>query len=168
MSADPQYQAALALHRFGLGPRPGTMPGSIAAVASYPRGALLAELEKPGIGQIVDSSLMSAPKAAMAAFNFREARQAAEIAKKMAEPGGNEMMANAMEAKPAEQPKPPQAANAAQAGGLEQARNTFVARQAMGRLATAEEIAALVLYLSAPESMFVTGQAVVIDGGWTI
>ena len=60
------------------------------------------------------------------------------------------------------------AANAAQAGGLEQARGAFVARQAMGRLATAEEIAALMLYLSAPESMFVTGQAIVIDGGWTL
>jgi 2-keto-3-deoxy-L-fuconate dehydrogenase len=37
----------------------------------------------------------------------------------------------------------------------------------MGRLATADEIAELVLYLSAPESQFVTAQAVVIDGGWT-
>jgi 2-keto-3-deoxy-L-fuconate dehydrogenase len=60
------------------------------------------------------------------------------------------------------------AANAAAAGGLEAARGAFVARQAMGRLATAEEIAALVLYLSAPESTFVTGQAIVIDGGWTL
>jgi uncharacterized protein (DUF1800 family) len=96
MSADPKYQAALALHRFGLGPRPGTMPGSIAAVASDPRGALLAELEKPGVGQIVDSSLMSAPKAAMAAFNFREAQQAAEIAAKMAEQERAATMAMAM------------------------------------------------------------------------
>ena len=54
MLADPKYLAALALHRFGLGPRPGTVPGSIAAVASDPRGALLAELDKPGAGQIVD------------------------------------------------------------------------------------------------------------------
>ena len=59
------------------------------------------------------------------------------------------------------------AANAASAGGLEAARAGFVARQAMGRLATAEEIAALVVYLSAPESAFVTAQAIVIDGGWT-
>jgi len=59
------------------------------------------------------------------------------------------------------------AANAAAAGGLEAARAGFVARQAMGRLATAEEIAALVVYLSAPESAFVTAQAIVIDGGWT-
>jgi 2-keto-3-deoxy-L-fuconate dehydrogenase len=60
------------------------------------------------------------------------------------------------------------AANAAAAGGLEAARAAFVARQAMGRLATAEEMAALVVYLSAPESTFVTGQAIVIDGGWTL
>ncbi len=59
------------------------------------------------------------------------------------------------------------AANANVAGSVEAARAAFVARQAMGRLATAEEIAELVLYLSAPESQFVTAQAIVIDGGWT-
>jgi len=59
------------------------------------------------------------------------------------------------------------AANADAMGGLDAARAAFVGRQAMGRLATAEEIAELVLYLSAPESQFVTAQAVVIDGGWT-
>jgi len=60
------------------------------------------------------------------------------------------------------------AANAAAAGSEEAARAAFVARQAMGRLASAEEIAALVVYLAAPESTFVTGQAIVIDGGWTL
>jgi 2-keto-3-deoxy-L-fuconate dehydrogenase len=59
------------------------------------------------------------------------------------------------------------AANAGAAGGLEQARAAFVARQPMGRLATPEEIAALAVYLAGPESGFMTGQAVVIDGGWT-
>jgi 2-keto-3-deoxy-L-fuconate dehydrogenase len=58
--------------------------------------------------------------------------------------------------------------NAAAAGGMEAARAGFVARQAMGRLATAEEIAALAVYLAAEESAFVTGQAIVIDGGWTL
>ena len=38
----------------------------------------------------------------------------------------------------------------------------------MGRLATAEEMAALVVYLAADESAFVTGQAIIIDGGWTL
>ena len=60
------------------------------------------------------------------------------------------------------------AANAAAAGGLEQARTAFVARQAMGRLGTAEEIAALAVYLACDESRFVTGTAMVIDGGWTL
>ena len=40
LAANPKASAALALHRFGLGPR----PGSIAAIASDARGALLAEL----------------------------------------------------------------------------------------------------------------------------
>ena len=60
------------------------------------------------------------------------------------------------------------AANAAQAGGLDAARAAFVARQAMGRLATAEEMAALAVYLASDESAFVTGQAIVIDGGWML
>lgn len=60
------------------------------------------------------------------------------------------------------------AANAAAAGSVEAARAAFVARQAMGRLASAEEIAALAVYLAADESAFVTGQAIVIDGGWTL
>ena len=60
------------------------------------------------------------------------------------------------------------AANAAAAGSVDAARASFVARQAMGRLATAEEMAALVLYLASDEAAFVTGQAVVIDGGWTL
>ena len=60
------------------------------------------------------------------------------------------------------------AANAAAAGGLEAARTAFVARQAMGRLGTAEEIAALAVWLASDESAFVTGQAIVIDGGWTL
>jgi 2-keto-3-deoxy-L-fuconate dehydrogenase len=60
------------------------------------------------------------------------------------------------------------ATNAAAAGSVEAARAAFVARQAMGRLATPEEMAALVLYLASDEAAFVTGQAIVIDGGWTL
>ena len=60
------------------------------------------------------------------------------------------------------------AANAGQAGSVDQARAAFIARQAMGRLGSAEEIAALAVYLASEESQFVTGQALVIDGGWTL
>lgn len=80
MALDAKGAAALALHRFGFGPR----AGSIDAIASDPRGALLAELDRPGIGQIVNPDLPTAAKAATMAFNFRQERQAALIAQKQA------------------------------------------------------------------------------------
>ena len=52
-------------------------------------------------------------------------------------------------------------------GDYETAKTAFIARQPMGRLGTAEEIAALAVYLASDESAFVTGQAINIDGGWT-
>jgi 2-keto-3-deoxy-L-fuconate dehydrogenase len=52
-------------------------------------------------------------------------------------------------------------------GDYESARAAFIARQPMGRIGTAEEVAALAVYLASDESAFTTGQIHVIDGGWT-
>jgi uncharacterized protein (DUF1800 family) len=71
MALDPQG-AALALHRFGFGPRPGT----ITAVASDPRGALIAELDKPNAGTVPDAGLLSSGAANRATFEFYAARLA--------------------------------------------------------------------------------------------
>ncbi|HTJ95792.1 MAG TPA: SDR family oxidoreductase [Pararobbsia sp.] len=49
----------------------------------------------------------------------------------------------------------------------DQVHAAFVARQPMGRVGDPREIAALVLYLASDESGFTTGQAHVIDGGWS-
>ncbi len=48
------------------------------------------------------------------------------------------------------------------------ARQAFIARQPMGRLARAEEIAPVVVFLASDESRFATGQAFSVDGGMTI
>lgn len=52
-------------------------------------------------------------------------------------------------------------------GDYDAARAAFVARQPIGRVASAEEIAALVVYLASDESAYTTGTAHVIDGGWS-
>lgn len=51
-------------------------------------------------------------------------------------------------------------------GDYETARAAFIARQPMGRLASAEEIAELVVYLASDVSGFTTGTTHLIDGGW--
>jgi 2-keto-3-deoxy-L-fuconate dehydrogenase len=52
-------------------------------------------------------------------------------------------------------------------GDYEKARAQFIARQPMGRLGEANEVAALAVYLASDESAFMTGAALPIDGGWT-
>ena len=78
MALDPK-EAALALHRFGFGPR----SGSIAAIAADPRGALLAELERPNAGQIVSTDLPSSAAANRAVFEFNAERAANDKREKL-------------------------------------------------------------------------------------
>lgn len=56
----------------------------------------------------------------------------------------------------------------AASGDVAQARAAFVARQPMGRIGSADEIAALAVYLASDESAYVTGSVFVIDGGMTL
>src|ERR1700732_525356 len=76
MALDPQTQAALALHRFGLGPR----AEAIGKIASDPRGALLAELERPGAGAIDDPHPPTGGGGPRAGRDFRLVRKAARLA----------------------------------------------------------------------------------------
>ena len=73
MACNPR-EAALALHRFGFGPR----AGSSEAITDDPRGALLAELERPGVGQIVKADLPSSGAANRAVFEYNAERAANE------------------------------------------------------------------------------------------
>jgi len=88
MMSNPRLEAALALHRFGFGP----VASSIAAIADDPRGALLADLERPGAGRVAAANLPNSGQAARALFEFRAERLAkeklAQRAKKEAEAKG--------------------------------------------------------------------------------
>jgi uncharacterized protein (DUF1800 family) len=75
---DAKTQAALALHRFGFGPR----AGSLASVGADARGAILAELDRPHAGQVSDNDLLTSGEAARAAFNFRQERKADRLAQR--------------------------------------------------------------------------------------
>ncbi len=58
---------------------------------------------------------------------------------------------------------------AAQQGrSVEEVRKEFEARQAMGRIGTAEEVAELAVYLASDESSFTTGSIHVVDGGFSL
>src|SRR5262245_23447779 len=73
--SDAKREAAFALHRFGLGPR----EGSLAAIAADPRGALIADLARPGAARLSRPDLLTSAQAARAAFEFREQRKAARV-----------------------------------------------------------------------------------------
>lgn len=50
----------------------------------------------------------------------------------------------------------------------DEVRRNFIARQPMGRLGTAQEVAALALFLASDESSYITGQPHLVDGGMAI
>jgi NAD(P)-dependent dehydrogenase (short-subunit alcohol dehydrogenase family) len=50
----------------------------------------------------------------------------------------------------------------------EEARRAFLARQPMGRMGKPEEIASMALFLASDESRYMTGQAIIMDGGWKL
>jgi uncharacterized protein (DUF1800 family) len=78
MALDPKAEAALALHRFGFGPR----PGAIAGLAGDPRGALIAELDRAGAGRLDSPDLLSSAIAARTALQFQQAQRAARRAER--------------------------------------------------------------------------------------
>ncbi len=106
MRTDPRFEAALALHRFGFGP----VAGSIAAIADDPRGAVLADLERPGAGRVAAANLPNSTQAARALFEFRAERAAkekvAQRAKKEAEANGSAAMGDGGAMKPAADVRP--------------------------------------------------------------
>jgi uncharacterized protein (DUF1800 family) len=73
MALDPRG-AALALHRFGFGPR----PGSIAAIATDPTAALIADLDRPNAGEISSAGLLSSGAINRATVQFNAERTAKE------------------------------------------------------------------------------------------
>lgn len=78
MALDPKIQAAIGLHRFGLAPK----AGGLAAFSKDPRAALIAELERPNAGQIVNDDLLNVGEAARATFDFRQERKAERLARR--------------------------------------------------------------------------------------
>jgi len=91
MSRSAKAEAALALHRFGMGPR----PGSIAAIEADPRGALIAELDRPAIGELAAANLPSSAKAYRAVTDAFAKRQAKAIVAKKEQDAKRQQMAEA-------------------------------------------------------------------------
>ena len=112
MDTSSKAVAALALNRFGMGPR----LGSIAAIAADPRGAVLADLDRPRAGELVAPGLPSSGQAFRTVADANAERRArqitmakAEEAKGPAEPSmreGGEATANATAAKMAAEAVP--------------------------------------------------------------
>ena len=91
MSSSAKAEATLTLHRFGMGPR----PGSIAAIEADPRGALIAELERPSVSDIAASGLPSSAKAFRTVTDAYAKRQAKAIIAKKEQEAKRQQMAEA-------------------------------------------------------------------------
>src|SRR3954471_6919689 len=90
MGSSAKAEAVLALHRFGMGPR----PGSIAAIEADPRGALIAELDRPAIGELA-ANLPPSAKAFRAVTDAFAKRQAKAIVAKKEQDAKRQQMAEA-------------------------------------------------------------------------
>jgi uncharacterized protein (DUF1800 family) len=98
MASSAKAEAVLALHRFGMGPR----PGSITAIEADPRGALLAELDRPPPYPLAASALPSSAKAFRTVNEANARRQAkALVAKKAQEKAQEDAKRQQMAAAPA-------------------------------------------------------------------
>ncbi len=105
MARDPKA-AVLVLHRFGFGPR----TGSVEAIDSDPRGALVAELDRPKAGQIERADLPTSGAANRAVFEYRAERNAMRQRREAAQtvmenPGKEKMEAPAAEPEPVPLPR---------------------------------------------------------------
>ena len=91
MATNPKMDAALALHRFGFGPAHNSIP----AIAEDPRGALLADLDRPDAGRVAAANLPNSGAAARALFEFRAEQQAKEkLARRAKKEAEAQRMAN--------------------------------------------------------------------------
>ena len=91
MSSSAKAEAALALHRFGMGPR----PGSIAAIGTDPRGSLIAELDRQSAGLAAASALPSSSAALRTVADFNAKQQARTIIAKREQDAKRQQMAEA-------------------------------------------------------------------------
>lgn len=131
------------------------------------RAVLPAMLER-GAGSIINMSSVVGPKKGAVGRAVYAASKAAVVGLTRAVAAdyvGNGIRCNAICPGTVDSPSLHERLRAT--GDYDGALKSFIARQAMGRLGHADEIAALVCYLASDEAGFTTGTEHVIDGGWT-
>jgi uncharacterized protein (DUF1800 family) len=134
MSTSANVEALLALQRFGMGPR----PGSVVAIASDPRGALLAELDNPPAYPAAASALPSSTKAVRMVADADARRRAKAIVATREEAKQQQMAAApTMEAEAAAGPKTSETAQKAAADAIPDPRRTIYLDEAKLRIEAA-------------------------------